>query len=99
MKRSETSATWAKAFDAAARMIGHQVKLESRVHGTGTRFWVSCDCGYVSSPGNSFRFAMSAGVGHISRVADALSPPEANQRRRAKGSSTVDIPQNAAGLT
>jgi hypothetical protein len=81
---------WAKAFGQAAKMLGHQVELHTRSYGRTKHYWVSCDCGYASSPGNSFRFAMSAGVGHIQRVSKALEPAARPTRDTP---TAVDIPQ------
>jgi len=60
---------------------------KSRRYGKTTHHWVVCSCGYESSPGKSMRFAISAGIGHISRVADAL---------RAAGE--LDLPDTPDGL-
>jgi hypothetical protein len=57
-------------WDAAADMLGHELESHRRqVNGTTWHHWVTCSCGYESSPGKSKRFAVSAGIGHIRRVA------------------------------
>lgn len=80
---SDGERQWDKAFSAAGDMLGHKVELGTRRYGPKTvRYWVTCRCGYESSPGRSFRFAVSAGVGHLARMAEQLSPEKREELRR-----------------
>lgn len=84
MARTGTTPEWRRAFTSAGEMLGHRVAPKNGRNGNGVRiYWVECSCGYASSPGKSFKFAMNSGVGHLQRISERLSPPEPNQRRTA----------------
>jgi hypothetical protein len=60
-------------WQAAADLLGHSLKSHTvRLPGGRLQHWTTCSCGYESNKGNSARFAISAGIGHAKRVADAL---------------------------
>jgi hypothetical protein len=93
MAGSEAGA-WSAAFEQASKMLGHRVELAHKNFGKTVHYWVVCDCGYESGHGRSFRFAMSAGVGHMGRVAKALQPA---QRPRRDTPTVVEVPQTVIG--
>jgi hypothetical protein len=101
-------------WDAAATMLGHEVTSHRRqVNGTTWHHWTTCSCGYESSPGKSKRFAISAGLGHIQRVAKqafrdgldkgSVAPPAAAARQAhdatkcAPGDQVDDTPRSLPG--
>lgn len=75
-------------WQAAADLLGHTVTSKSRRYGKTTHYWVVCSCGYESSPGRSSRFAVSAGIGHVRRVADRLR----------EAGRLPDLPDTPSGL-
>lgn len=78
-------------WQAAADLLGHRLDSKSRRYGSTTHHWVVCSCGYESSPGKSARFAISAGIGHVRRVADQLR--RAGELELPDTPGDVDVPQ------